>query len=241
MVMYPLEARLYDVIERRRDVRREFTGEPADGSVLERILGAAHAAPSVGLSQPWDFIRIEDQGIREAFWRHVQAERRAFESQLDASAAATFARIKVEGIREASVSLVVTYDETRGRRTFWVGTRSPMPGSTPSAAPSRTCGWPRPPKVGVLAGCPSTVSLSFAGCCRSRRTFVRSHGSASVRSPIYRKRQIWNGPDGGREGACPRRSTSTGGATTPNQHPGAGVVDDLRGPRRCLPRASKRP
>jgi 5,6-dimethylbenzimidazole synthase len=114
MVMNPLEARLYDVIERRRDVRREFTGEPADGRVLERILGAAHAAPSVGLSQPWDFIRIEDQGIREAFWRHVQAERLAFESQLDASAAATFARIKVEGIREASVSLVVTYDETRG-------------------------------------------------------------------------------------------------------------------------------
>ena len=114
MGMKSSEAGLYDVIERRRDVRREFTGEPADQSVLERILRAAHAAPSVGLSQPWDFIRIDSEEIREAFWGHVQAERRVFESQLDASAAATFARIKVEGIREASVSLVVTYDETRG-------------------------------------------------------------------------------------------------------------------------------
>lgn len=110
----PLDARLYDVIERRRDVRREFTGEPIDEQVLWRILTAAHAAPSVGLTQPWDFIRIDREDIRSEFWQHVQAERRLFASALDANAAAVFERIKIDGVREASLSIVVTYDESRG-------------------------------------------------------------------------------------------------------------------------------
>jgi 5,6-dimethylbenzimidazole synthase len=95
-------------------VRREFTGAAVDEDALLRVLEAAHAAPSVGLTQPWDFVRIDSRGIREAFWRHVQGERRAFEAGLDADAAAVFDRIKIEGIREASLCLVVTYDETRG-------------------------------------------------------------------------------------------------------------------------------
>ena len=108
------QARLYDVIHRRRDVRGEFTGEPIDEGILWRILAAGHAAPSVGLTQPWDFIRIESSAIREAFWDHVQDERRVFASSLDADSASTFARIKIDGILEASLSIVVTYDDTRG-------------------------------------------------------------------------------------------------------------------------------
>jgi nitroreductase len=53
--------------------------------VLHRILAAGHAAPSVGLTQPWDFIRIESQATRHAFWEHVHDERRVFESTLDAA------------------------------------------------------------------------------------------------------------------------------------------------------------
>ena len=75
-------ALLYDVIHHRRDVRGEFTGEPVDEEVLWRILGAGHAAPSVGLSQPWDFIRIEAPVTRHAFWHHVQDERCVFASSL---------------------------------------------------------------------------------------------------------------------------------------------------------------
>ena len=108
------ECGLYQVIGRRRDVRREFTGAAVDQAALRRVLEAAHAAPSVGLTQPWDFIRIDSHGIRDAFWRHVQAERRAFQGSLDPEAAARFEHIKVEGIREASLCLVVTYDHTRG-------------------------------------------------------------------------------------------------------------------------------
>ena len=80
---------VYDVIHRRRDVRGEFTGEAIDEEVLWRILAAGHAAPSVGLSQPWDFIRIERSSLRERFWRHVQDERAVFASSLDADAASS--------------------------------------------------------------------------------------------------------------------------------------------------------
>jgi 5,6-dimethylbenzimidazole synthase len=105
---------LYDVIHRRRDVRGQFTGEPVAPDVLDRILAAAHAAPSVGLSQPWDFIVIRDQRLRDSFHRHVQDERATFAATLDGAAADRFSRIKIDGIRESTLSIVVTYDAGRG-------------------------------------------------------------------------------------------------------------------------------
>jgi 5,6-dimethylbenzimidazole synthase len=109
-----LTSDLYDVINRRRDVRAEFTGADLSGEVLARILTAAHAAPSVGLTQPWDFILVRDQGLRGAFQAHVQRERELFEASLDPSRASVFQRIKVEGILESSLGVVVTYDAERG-------------------------------------------------------------------------------------------------------------------------------
>ncbi|MBW4719075.1 5,6-dimethylbenzimidazole synthase [Saccharothrix obliqua] len=104
----------YDVLHRRRDTRGEFTGAPIPPDVLRRVLSAAHAAPSVGLSQPWDFIVVRDEHTRRAFRDHVQAERDVFASGLDGERAETFARIKVEGILEATLGVVVTYDPDRG-------------------------------------------------------------------------------------------------------------------------------
>src|SRR5687768_5568523 len=104
----------YDVLYRRRDTRGEFTGAPIPPEVLRRVLTAAHAAPSVGLSQPWDFIIVRDEHTRRAFRDHVQAERSVFAAELDAPQAELFARIKVEGILESTVGVVVTYDPARG-------------------------------------------------------------------------------------------------------------------------------
>jgi 5,6-dimethylbenzimidazole synthase len=105
---------LYDIVQRRRDVRAEFTGEPADPEILQRILGAAHAAPSVGMTQPWDFILMDDPATKQRFWEHVQGERGIFADKLDSSRVEVFAAIKVEGILDASLSMVVTYDPQRG-------------------------------------------------------------------------------------------------------------------------------
>jgi 5,6-dimethylbenzimidazole synthase len=107
-------ADLYDVLHRRRDTRGEFTGEPVPDDVLRRVLGAAHAAPSVGLSQPWDFVLVRDEHTRRAFRDHVHAERSVFAAQLDGDRAEAFSRIKVEGVLESSMGVVVTYDPDRG-------------------------------------------------------------------------------------------------------------------------------
>jgi 5,6-dimethylbenzimidazole synthase len=105
---------LYDVIHRRRDVRAQFTGAPIPRDALDRVLAAAHAAPSVGLTQPWDFILVEDAGLRAAFHIHVQDERDTFAAGLTGAEAERFARIKIDGVREASLSIAVTYDPDRG-------------------------------------------------------------------------------------------------------------------------------
>jgi 5,6-dimethylbenzimidazole synthase len=93
-----MSASLYDVIARRRDVR----------------LGAAHAAPSVGHSQPWDFVLVRDPVTLERFHEHVHTERSTYAETLPADRRATFERIKIEGIRESGLGIVVTYDPDRG-------------------------------------------------------------------------------------------------------------------------------
>ena len=104
----------YDVLLRRRDIRAEFTGEPIPENVLTRVLEAAHAAPSVGLSQPWDFVLVSDRDTRTAFREHVLAEREVFARSLSAERNETFGKIKIEGILESSLGIVVTYDPARG-------------------------------------------------------------------------------------------------------------------------------
>jgi len=78
------------------------------------VLTAAHAAPSVGLSQPWDFVVVRDRELREAFHSHVRRERDVFAATLEGEAAARFARIKIDGVLESTLSIVVTYDPERG-------------------------------------------------------------------------------------------------------------------------------
>jgi 5,6-dimethylbenzimidazole synthase len=105
---------LYEAITRRRDVRGQFVGGTVDDAVLHRVLSAAHAAPSVGLTQPWDFVLVDDDGLRGQFQAHVAGERETFAAGLEGERAETFSRIKVEGILESALGVVVTYDPTRG-------------------------------------------------------------------------------------------------------------------------------
>ena len=114
--MLGTEAReaLYDIIRMRRDVRAEFAGEQIAEDVLWRVLAAAHHAPSVGNTQPWDFVLVFDGDTRETFAEHVETERRTFAESLPPDRRETFERIKVEGIRESGLGVVVTYDPERG-------------------------------------------------------------------------------------------------------------------------------
>ncbi len=110
----PRAVGLYEAIARRRDVRAQFTGGPIEPAVLRRMLEAAHAAPSVGLTQPWDFVVISDPVLRGRFQAHVAAEREVFAGSLAGEQAQRFADIKIEGILDSTLSIVVTYDPERG-------------------------------------------------------------------------------------------------------------------------------
>ncbi|MFC6154762.1 5,6-dimethylbenzimidazole synthase [Nocardioides yefusunii] len=103
---------LYEAIARRRDTRAEFTGRPLDDDVLTRILTAAHMAPSVGMTQPWSFTLVRNPATLDAFHAHVMEERQVFADELSGERAETFAKIKIEGIVESGLGIVVGYDPT---------------------------------------------------------------------------------------------------------------------------------
>lgn len=114
-------AAVYRVIAERRDMRH-FRNGPVPDEVLQRILHAAHQAPSVGLMQPWRFIRISNSELREQIYSLVEAER-----QLTAHAmgerASEFLRLKVEGVRDCAELWVASLMDRReshvfGRRTL---------------------------------------------------------------------------------------------------------------------------
>ncbi|MFI6040691.1 5,6-dimethylbenzimidazole synthase [Nocardia sp. NPDC051321] len=105
---------VYEAIRVRRDVRAEFTGEPVDDATLWRILEAAHRAPSVGNSQPWDFVVVRDPSTLRKFADHVADKRIEFRTALPPERAATFEPIKIEGIVESGTGIVVSYDHGRG-------------------------------------------------------------------------------------------------------------------------------
>ena len=101
------------IIKRRRDVRAEFTGDPLGEEELADLLNAAHAAPSVGNSQPWDFVVVRDPAILDAFGEHVAQCRQDYADSLDEDRREKFNPIKIEGIRESGLGIVATYDPTR--------------------------------------------------------------------------------------------------------------------------------
>ena len=109
-------AAIYRVIEERRDVRRGFRPDPVPPEVLGRVLGAAHRAPSVGFSQPWDFIVITDHARRARIKALAERSREDFAAALPAARARAFDRLKTEAILQTPVNVVVTCDPTRGGR-----------------------------------------------------------------------------------------------------------------------------
>jgi nicotinate-nucleotide--dimethylbenzimidazole phosphoribosyltransferase len=93
------------VIDARRDVRR-FRPDPVDDALLERVLEAAHRAPSVGLSQPWRFIVVRLTETR-ARVRALAERERARQAPRFGPRARAFLDQKVEGVLEAPVGLCV--------------------------------------------------------------------------------------------------------------------------------------
>ena len=104
---------LYKAIHTRRDVRARFTRKPIPDGVLARILRAAHHAPSVGFSQPWNFILVADPATRSRIKGSFDEERARSSAMLEGERRAKYDSLKLEGIMESFVNVCVTYDPTR--------------------------------------------------------------------------------------------------------------------------------
>ncbi|MGH7436813.1 MAG: 5,6-dimethylbenzimidazole synthase, partial [Polyangiaceae bacterium] len=101
---------VYDVIELRRDVRHFVEGAPVDDATLERILHAAHRAPSVGFSQPWGFVVVRDVERRTRVRASFLACRDAEASRYPPERREQYLAYRLEGIREAAVNVCVAVD-----------------------------------------------------------------------------------------------------------------------------------
>ncbi len=130
----PERAAVYRAIATRRDVRRGFIDRPLPEELLQRLLSAAHSAPSVGLMQPSRFIVIRDLATRTAI-HNIFAEANAeAAATYEGEQAAQYAALKLEGILEAPQNLCVLCD-TRSERGHKLG-RHTMP---ETAAYSTVC------------------------------------------------------------------------------------------------------
>lgn len=115
------QAAIYKVIAERRDMRH-FLPTPVDTNTLQKILQAAHHAPSVGLMQPWRFIRITQTNTRKAIHKLVDEERIATAQAIgefeNTARMAEFLRLKVEGILDCGELIVATLGNKSSKHIF---------------------------------------------------------------------------------------------------------------------------
>ena len=104
---------LYKAIYTRRDVRSHFVPKPIDDEVLARILNAAHHAPSVGFSQPWNFILIRDPKTKSLVKESFEQEKIRSSEQVDEQKKEKYLSLKLQGIMESDLNICITYDPSR--------------------------------------------------------------------------------------------------------------------------------
>lgn len=104
---------LYKAIFSRRDVRSHFISKPIEHATLTRILNAAHHAPSVGFSQPWNFILIKDSNTKNKIKESFEKERIRSSQLIEDPKRSKYLSFKLEGILESPINICVTYDPSR--------------------------------------------------------------------------------------------------------------------------------
>ena len=109
---------VYRAIRERRDVRSGFLPEPLPDDVLQRLLSAAHHAPSVGLMQPWRFIVVRSLPVRQSVRAIFDQAQQAAADSYEGERARLYRGLKLEGIIEAPQNLCIACDpgSERGHR-----------------------------------------------------------------------------------------------------------------------------
>ena len=102
-------ARLHELFAWRRDVRR-FRTDPLPDGTVERLIGEACLSPSVGLSQPWRFVLVDDHARRRAVAANFAAANAAALAAQDDDHAGLYAHLKLAGLAEAPVQFALFAD-----------------------------------------------------------------------------------------------------------------------------------
>lgn len=99
---------LQKILSARRDVRgNRYVNQLIAPKILEAILEAANSAPSVGFSQPWEFIVIDDAELREKVYGEFEKENAKAKKIFHDNP--LYASLKLEGIKEAAYNIAVLY------------------------------------------------------------------------------------------------------------------------------------
>lgn len=109
---------VYKAIYTRRDVRDQFLSTPIPEETLNRLLDAAHHAPSVGFMQPWNFIVIRKQASREKIWKAFSKANDEAAEMFSGEQQSKYRSLKLEGIRKAPVNICITCDRSRGGKVI---------------------------------------------------------------------------------------------------------------------------
>lgn len=106
---------IYRVLRERRDVRAGYLPQPLEEAALQRILAAAHHAPSVGFMQPWRFIVVRDAALRAAVHSIFQKANGEAAAIYSGERRELYTRLKLEGLLEAPQHLCVVCDQASQR------------------------------------------------------------------------------------------------------------------------------
>jgi 5,6-dimethylbenzimidazole synthase len=106
---------VYRAIRTRRDVRRGFLARPVPDALLQKLLAAAHSAPSVGLMQPSRFIIVRDPSIRREVYDIFEGANAQAAASYNGEQRDQYAALKLEGILEAPVNLCIVCDPNSAR------------------------------------------------------------------------------------------------------------------------------
>ncbi|MDC0704315.1 5,6-dimethylbenzimidazole synthase [Priestia megaterium] len=104
---------VYKAIYGRRDVRT-FLSDEIPNETVYNILQAAHSGPSVGFMQPWNFILVSDTEVKNKLAWAADKERRALAIHYEGEKKEDFLELKIQGLKEAPLTICVTCDPTRG-------------------------------------------------------------------------------------------------------------------------------
>jgi 5,6-dimethylbenzimidazole synthase len=113
------------VLYNRRDIRSDFLPDSVDENVLMDILTAAHHAPSVGFSQPWNFIVIKDDKVKQDVYQAFTQANLEAREMFDDQRKDLYQSLKLQGILDAPINICITCDRSRGGEVVLGKTHQP--------------------------------------------------------------------------------------------------------------------